>query len=63
MKTETFILRIWQESGRSGWHGQILHLPDQHHIYFASFEQIKLFLADYIPSILFHSDENHENEE
>jgi hypothetical protein len=48
---DTFILRVWRESASGTWRGQIVHLPGQESIYFATLAQAEAFIAQFVPGL------------
>jgi hypothetical protein len=48
---ETFLVRVWQESGTGTWRGQIVHLPGQESAYFATLAQAEAFMARFVTGL------------
>jgi hypothetical protein len=54
--THSFVLRCWREpreleEAESVWRGEVEHVPTGKRIYFKNFEELKQFLASYLPEI------------
>ncbi len=55
-ETHSFILRCWLEpreieTAEPVWRGEVEHVPTGNRIYFRSFDELKRFLASYLPGI------------
>ena len=60
---QTFVVRIWQEAGSGTWRGQIVHLPDQVSVHFATLAQAAGFMQHYLPGISMAVDGGRASEE
>ncbi len=54
--THSFVLRCWREpreleEAEPVWRGEVEHVPTGKRIYFKNFEELKGFLASYLPEI------------
>jgi hypothetical protein len=54
--THSFILRCWREpreleAAEPVWRGEVEHVPTGKRVYFNNFEELKGFLASYLPEI------------
>ncbi len=54
--THSFVLRCWREpreleEAAPVWRGEVEHVPTGKRIYFKNFEELKGFLASYLPEI------------
>ncbi len=54
--THSFILRCWREpreieEAAPVWRGEVEHVPTGKRIYFKNFEELKGFLASYLPEM------------
>jgi len=46
---ELFVIRLARETGRHGWHGQIVHLPDRQTRHFTSWTDARRFINQFLP--------------
>jgi hypothetical protein len=51
VEQETFVIRLWRESSSQTWRGEIVHLPDQAGVHFASLRQAAAFVRRYLPGL------------
>ena len=47
-RSEVFVLRFWQEASSGTWHGQAVHVPGDETFAFATWEQVRSFLGQFI---------------
>lgn len=48
---ETFVVRLWRETGNSAWRGQIVHMASRESTYFASLAQAEAFISRFVEGI------------
>jgi len=48
---ETFVLRLWREATNPAWHGQIVHLPNQETVHFATLAEVEAFIRRFAPGV------------
>ena len=53
---DTFIVRVWRETSSGTWRGQIVHVPGQESVYFATPDQALAFMNRFVPGIAPQSD-------
>jgi hypothetical protein len=51
VEQETFVVRLWREASSQTWRGEIVHLPDQTGVHFASLRQAAAFVRRYLPGL------------
>lgn len=45
---ELFVIRLTRESGRLGWRGQVIHLPDRQTYVFTSWDDARQFINQFV---------------
>ena len=66
-ETHSFVLRCWREpreleAAESVWRGEVEHVPTGKRIYCKNFEELKGFLASYLPEITAEETRKEETE-
>ena len=66
--THSFVLRCWREprelkEAASVWRGEVEHVPTGKRLYFKNFEELKGFLASYLPEIAAKEKDQEEKKE
>ena len=66
--SHSFVLRCWREpreleEAAPFWRGEVEHVPTGNRVYFKNFEELKGFLASYMPEIVVKEKGQEEKQE
>lgn len=48
LRSEVFVLRLWQEASSGTWRGQAVHMSNRETFSFATWDQLQAFLGRFI---------------